>query len=50
MGRKPLITIWDAKTGETKAIFKNNLEKSIACIAISPSGKYVAATSMSDNH
>ena len=25
MGRKPLITIWDAKTCETKAIFKNKL-------------------------
>jgi len=50
MGKKPTIVIWDAITAETKAVFKNKLEKSIACIAISPSGRYVAATSMGDNH
>jgi microtubule-associated protein-like 6 len=50
MGRKPAIVIWDSKTLEVKHIFINKLEKSISNIAISPSGKYVAATSMSDNH
>lgn len=50
MGKKPAIVIWDANTAETKAVFQNKLEDSIACIAISPSGKYVAASSMSVNH
>lgn len=50
MGKKPAIVIWDANTAETKAVFQNKLEKSIGCIAISPSGRYVAASSMSDNH
>ncbi len=50
MGRKPSIVIWDATTLDVKQIFINKLEKSISNIAISPSGKYVAATSMSDNH
>lgn len=50
MGKKPAIVIWDATTAETKVIFKGKLQKSVACIAISPSGRYVAATSMSDNH
>jgi WD40 repeat protein len=31
-------------------VFQNKLENSIGCIAISPSGRYIAATSMSDNH
>ena len=50
LGRKPSLVVWDSNTLETKAIFKNKLEKSIATVAISKSGKYVAATSMNDNH
>lgn len=50
MGRKPSLVVWDSNTLETKAIFKNKLEKSIATVTISKSGKYVAATSMNDNH
>ena len=50
MGRKPAIVVWDANTAETKVVFQNKLEHSIGCIAISPSGRYVAASSMSDNH
>lgn len=50
MGRKPSLIVWDWNTMENKAIFKNKIEKSIACVAISKSGKYVAATSMNDNH
>lgn len=50
MGRKPSLVVWDSNTLETKAIFKNKLEKSIATVTLSKSGKYVAATSMNDNH
>ncbi len=50
MGKKPAIVVWDAVTAETKAVFTNKLQNSIGCIAISPSGKYVAASSMNDSH
>ena len=50
MGAKPSLVIWDSNTLETKAIFKNKIVKSIATVAISKSGQYVAATSMNDNH
>ena len=50
MGKKPSLVIWDASTLETKAVFAKKLERSIANVTISPSGKLVAASSMSDKH
>lgn len=50
MGKKPAIVIWDSNTAEKITVFANKLENSIGCIAISPSGKYVAATSMGESH
>lgn len=50
LGRWPSLIIWDINTLETKAIFAKKLERSINNVAISKSGKYVAATSMSDKH
>lgn len=50
MGRHPSLIVWDPATMETKAVFKGNLEKNIGAVAISKSGKYVAATSESDYH
>lgn len=50
MGRKPSVVVWDALTLETKNIFQGKLEKNVGTVTISKSGKYVAATSMSDTH
>lgn len=50
MGNKPLIAIWDSETMETVMTFNKPLQKSISNIAFSPSGRLIAATSMSDNH
>jgi WD40 repeat protein len=50
MGRRPLIAVWDTDTMEVIVSFSKPLEKSISNVAFSPSGKYIAATSMSDNH
>lgn len=50
MGRRPLIAVWNCETMELVASFSEPLERSISNVAISPNGKYVAATSMSDKH
>jgi WD40 repeat protein len=51
MGKNPIVTVWDALTGKTIQVFSHpKLIKSIAAVAISPSGKYVAAVSMCDDH
>jgi echinoderm microtubule-associated protein-like 5 len=50
MGKWPSLIIWDSNTLETKRIFAKKLERSIGNVAISRSGRYVAATSMSDKH
>lgn len=50
MGKRPLIVVWDNETMEKIATFSAPLERSIACVAISPSKKYIAASSMCDTH
>ena len=50
MGNKPLIAVWDTETMEKVFTISSPLQKSIATIALSPSKKYLAATSMSDKH
>ena len=50
MGRWPSLIVWDANTLETKTVFAKKLERSISNVAISKSGKYVAATAMNDKH
>lgn len=50
MGRWPSLVIWDASTLETKCIFAKKLERNISNVAISKSGKYVAASCMNDKH
>jgi tricorn protease-like protein len=50
MGRWPSLVIWDANTLESKTVFAKKLEKNISNVAISKSGKYVAASSMNDKH
>ena len=50
MGRKPYVIVWDTDTMEVKGSFQGKLERSIATVAISKSGRYVAATSQSDKH
>lgn len=50
MGKKPLIAVWNNETMEKIATFAAPLQQSIACITISPSKKYIAASSMSDKH
>lgn len=51
MGKNPIIAVWDALTAKTIHVFTHKqLIRSIAAVAISPSGKYVAAVSMCDDH
>jgi microtubule-associated protein-like 6 len=50
MGRKPAIVVWDANTAENIGILPSKLEKNISNVAISKSGRFVAATSMADTH
>lgn len=50
MGKKPLIVVWDNETMEKITTFSSPLQHNIACIALSQSKKYVAASSMSDKH
>ena len=50
MGNKPLIALWDTETCEKIFTVSTPLQKSIATVTISPSKKYIAATSMSDKH
>lgn len=50
MGRRPLITVWENDTMNAIATFSAPLEHNIACVAISPSKKFIAASSMSDKH
>lgn len=50
MGRRPLIAVWDSETMQVVCSTSKPLEKSISNVAFSPSGKFIAATSMSDNH
>jgi WD40 repeat protein len=50
MGRWPSLIVWDANTMETKTVFAKKLERNISNVAISSSGRYIAATSMNDKH
>jgi len=50
MGRWPSLVIWDSNSLETKTVFAKKLERNISNVAISRSGKYVAASSMNDKH
>ena len=50
LGRWPSLIIWDANSLETKAVFAKKLERNINNVAISKSGRYVAASSMNEKH
>jgi hypothetical protein len=50
IGPKPLISIWSLETMEMITSFNAPLTKGIAQLAFSPTGKYLAAGAMDDDH
>jgi microtubule-associated protein-like 6 len=50
IGPKPLISVWDVSTMEATARFVAPLKKGIAHLAFSPSGKFLAASAMDEDH
>ena len=50
IGPKPLISVWSIETMEMLTSFNAPLKKGIAQLAFSPSGKYLAAGAMDDEH
>lgn len=50
IGPKPLISVWSLETMEVITSFNSPLQKGIAQLAFSPSGKLLAAAAMDDDH
>ncbi len=50
IGPKPLISVWNTDTMEVITTFNSPLKKGIAHLAFSPSGQFLAASSMDTEH
>lgn len=50
IGPKPLISVWDVETMEMITSFNGPLKKGVAQLCFSPSGQYLAAAAMDDDH
>lgn len=49
MGTKPAIFVWDARTMETKAVFRGVLTKGVSNLAISNDSRKLAAIGMDED-